>query len=176
VKVVAPPVRQSAPLRPSAHGFQISPVALSVTVPLPLALKRLFGAERGLMILAAAEPADLAAGYRQLAQAWLGQAPGWELVLDQDLDRLPEDLPVWLLGWSNRFLTELAARAPGLDPAQRRLTLVEQVIRGDKVSLTQVEPMNQGGDTSRPMGDQGLGHAGPAQLRPFQRQDQRQGT
>jgi hypothetical protein len=106
------------------------------------------------MVLAAAEPADLAAGYRQLAQAWLGQAPGWELVLDRDLDRLPADRPVWLLGWSNRFLPALAASAPGLDPSQRRLTLVEQVIRGDKVSLTQGEPMNQGGDASRPMGDQ----------------------
>jgi hypothetical protein len=124
------------------------------------------------MVLAAAEPADLAAGYRQLAQAWLGQAPGWELVLD----RLPKDRPVWLLGWSNRFLSALAASAPGLEPSQRRLTLLEQVIRGNKGSLTQDAPMNQGGDASRPMGDQGLGHAGPAQLRPFQRQDQCQGT
>lgn len=120
----------------------------------PPSLSALFGAERGLMVLAAAEPAELATGYRQLAQAWLGQAPGWELVLDRDLERLPEDRPVWLLGWSNRFLPALAARAPGLDPAQRRLTLVEQVVRGDKVSLTQVEPMNQGGDTRRPPGDQ----------------------
>jgi len=120
----------------------------------PPSLSALFGAERGLMVLAAAEPPDLAAGYRQLAQAWLGQAKGWDWVLDQDLERLPEDRPVWLLGWSNRFLPTLAASAPGLDPAQRRLTLFEQIIRGDKLSLTQGEPMNQGGDTSRPLGDQ----------------------
>ncbi len=104
----------------------------------PPSLSALFGAERGLMVLAAAEPTDLAAGYRQLAQAWLGQAKGWDLVLDQDLDRLPEDRPVWLLGWSNRFLTELAARAPGLDPMHRRLTLDDQVIEGDDASLALV--------------------------------------
>lgn len=104
----------------------------------PPSLSALFGAERGLMVLAAAEPTDLAAGYRQLAQAWLGQAKGWDLVLDQDLDRLPADRPVWLLGWSNRFLTELAARAPGLDPMHRRLTLDDQVIEGDDASLALV--------------------------------------
>lgn len=104
----------------------------------PPSLSALFGAERGLMVLAAAEPTDLAAGYRQLAQAWLGQAKGWDLVLDQDLDRLPEDRPVWLLGWSNRFLMELAARAPALDPMHRRLTLDDQVIEGDDASLALV--------------------------------------
>jgi len=113
----------------------------------PPSLSALFGAERGLMVLAAAEPADLAAGYRQLAQAWLGQAPGWELVLDQDLDRLPADRPVWLLGWSNRFLTELAARAPGLDPKHRRLTLDDQVIEGDDASLALVREQ-----AGRPLG------------------------
>jgi hypothetical protein len=106
----------------------------------PPSLSALFGAERGLMVLAAAEPAELAAGYRELAQAWLGQAAGWDLVLDQDLDPLPVDRPVWLLGWSNRFLPALTAREPGLDPKHRRLTL------GD--------PVKQGGDTSPPLGDQ----------------------
>ena len=113
----------------------------------PPSLSALFGADRGLMVLAAAEPADLAAGYRQLAQAWLGQAPGWALVLDQDLDRLPEDRPVWLLGWSNRFLPELVAREPGIDTEHRRLTLGDEVIQGDDASLALVREQ-----AGRPMG------------------------
>ena len=113
----------------------------------PPSLSALFGAERGLMVLAAAEPTDLAAGYRQLAQAWLGQAAGWELVLDQDLDRLPEDRPVWLLGWSNRFLPELVDREPGIDPEHRRLTLGDEVIQGDDASLALVREQ-----AGRPLG------------------------
>ena len=128
----------------------------------PPSLSALFGAERGLMILAAAEPADLAAAYRQLAQAWLGQAPGWDLVLDQNLDRLPADRPVWLLGWSNRFLPDLAASAPGLDPKQRHLTLGDlvnqggnpspalgdQVIQGENASLVREDQVFKGNDAS----------------------------
>ena len=113
----------------------------------PPSLSALFGAERGLMVLAAAEPTDLAAGYRQLAQAWLGQAPGWKLVLDRDLDRLPEDRPVWLLGWSNRFLPELVVREPGIDPEHRRLTLGDDVIQGDDASLALVREQ-----AGRPLG------------------------
>jgi hypothetical protein len=120
----------------------------------PPSLSALFGAERGLMVLAAAEPAELAAGYRQLAQAWLGQAPGWELVRDTDLYPLPADRPVWLLGWSNRFLPALAATAPGLDPTQRRLTLGHPVKQGGDTSPSRGDQGIQGGDTSPFLGDQ----------------------
>ena len=113
----------------------------------PPSLGALFGAERGLMVLAAAEPTDLAAAYRQLAQAWLGQAPGWALVLDQDLDHLPDDRPVWLLGWSNRILPELVAREPGIDSEHRRLTLGDEVIQGDDASVALVREQ-----AGRPLG------------------------
>jgi hypothetical protein len=57
------------------------------------------------------------------------------------------NVPVWLLGWSNRFLPALAAREPGLDPKQRRLTLDDQVIEGDDASLALVREQ-----AGRPLG------------------------
>ena len=113
----------------------------------PPSLSALFGAERGLMVLAAAETPALAAGYRQLASSWLDRAPGWELVRDTDLERLPADRPVWLLGWSNRFLPALTAIDPGIDPGQRRLSLGDQVIDGDDASLALVREQ-----AGRPLG------------------------
>ena len=113
----------------------------------PPSLSALFGAERGLMVLAAGETPALAAGYRHLAASWLDKASGWELVWDTDLDRLPADRPVWLLGWSNRFLPVLTAIAPGIDPAQLRLNLGDQVIEGDDASLALVREQ-----AGRPLG------------------------
>ncbi len=113
----------------------------------PPSLSALFGAERGLLVLAAAEPADLAAAYRQLGKAWIAKEPGWELITDADLDRLPEDRPVWLFGWSNRFLPLLGSPDLGLDIEQHRLTLGDQVVQGDDDSLALVRDQ-----ASRPLG------------------------
>lgn len=113
----------------------------------PPSLSALFGAERGLMVLAAGETPALAAGYRHLAASWLDRASGWELVRDTDLERLPADRPVWLLGWSNRFLPALAAIDPGIDSARRRLTLGDQIIEGEDASLALVREQ-----AGRPLG------------------------
>jgi hypothetical protein len=88
----------------------------------PATLSALFGAERGLIVLPDDDTAD---GYRALANAWAKGAGDWEIVEDGRLAALPEDRPVWLLGWSNRFL---AAFADGqdrfsLDRAARSLRL-----------------------------------------------------
>jgi len=113
----------------------------------PPSLSALFGAERGLIILATAEPAPLAEGYRQLAESWIAKAPGWKLAMDDKLERLPEALPVWLLGWSNLFLPALRATSLGLDQEQRRLELAGQRIAGDDLSLALVREQ-----AGRPLG------------------------
>jgi aminopeptidase N len=93
----------------------------------PPSLSSLFGAARGLIILPAAEAEALASGYRQLAESWTRDAPGWELVRDDEIERLPEDRPVWLLGWRNRFVTALTTQPFGLDPEAHRLELSGQM-------------------------------------------------
>jgi hypothetical protein len=106
----------------------------------PVALSALFGAERGLIVLPAAAPEALAAGYRQLAAAWTQGEKGWRLVEDVDLPELPDDRAVWLLGWENRFLGTLARGQSliALDPAAKSVKLAEAQAAGPKVSAALV--------------------------------------
>ncbi len=117
----------------------------------PVSLSALFGAKQGLMVLPAAKTQEdsvaMTEGYRQLAQHWMRDAKGWELVLDDAIERLPEDRPVWLLGWRNRFLTELVDKPFGLDLAARRFEIDGQVFDGEDTSLALVREV-----AGRPLG------------------------
>ena len=91
----------------------------------PVALSNLFGAETGLMLLPADAPQPLRDGYQALASAWQQGHPGWQVAADDVVDRLPDDRPVWLFGWENRHLGELAAIDSGfaLDTEQQAVSL-----------------------------------------------------
>lgn len=73
----------------------------------PPTLGALFGADRGLILLPAAAAKNMREAYRRLAEQWTRGYPGWRVSLDDALEHLPEDRPVWLLGWDNRFLPTL---------------------------------------------------------------------
>ncbi|MFZ5863893.1 MAG: M1 family metallopeptidase [Nitrospirota bacterium] len=99
---------------------------------LPPALSQLFGAPRVAVIVPAAAPAELRAGYQRLAEAVAHSSEHAEIVSDETLERLPEDRAVWVLGWENRFrsaieraaselpmtLHDSTARVPGADLAR----------------------------------------------------------
>ena len=75
---------------------------------LPVTLDRLFGAERLLIVYAEKGPKAL----RRIAASW---AEGDETVTvksDRQLEQLPEEGAVWLMGWENRLLPELKRRLP----------------------------------------------------------------
>ena len=97
----------------------------------PVTLSRVFGADRGLILTPAAASGPLAEGYRHLAKDWAAGHPGWEVRDDQDLNRLPQDGPLWLLGWENCHLAAFAA-GDGvpfrLDAATRTLELQGQTV------------------------------------------------
>lgn len=106
----------------------------------PATLSALFGADRGLIVLPAGAPQDLTAGYRELAAAWSKGSTGWKIVEDKALNALPEDTPVWLLGWSNRFLKDLGGDPSTftLDPSKRSLALPGEPLTEGDVSVTLV--------------------------------------
>lgn len=104
----------------------------------PVALSNLFGAEAGLMLLPAKAPQALLDGYRALAEAWQQGHPRWRISRDDAIDKLPDDRPVWLFGWENRFVDVLAAAGSGfaLNTVQRSLLLEDDQHKETSVVLT----------------------------------------
>lgn len=74
----------------------------------PPVLNDMFGAARGLILLPAKAPRPLLQAYQQLAKDWKRGQPGLHIIRDDQLDRLPNDRPVWLLGRDNRFIPRLS--------------------------------------------------------------------
>lgn len=73
---------------------------------LPASLGRLFGARQPLLVLPGSAPATLLRAYRLLAAEWT--RGGGETVLDSDVQSISADRPVWVLGWENRFIADVA--------------------------------------------------------------------
>jgi hypothetical protein len=113
---------------------------------LPPALSQLFGASRVLVVLPAAASSDLRTGYQRLAEAVTASSESREIVLDDAIDRLPDDRAVWVMGWDNRFrraITEAAAGLPvtvgdstarvqGMDLARKQHAIVLAAHRAGK--------------------------------------------
>jgi len=75
---------------------------------LPPTLSEALAAERLLIVLPAAAPANLREAYTQLAQAWARESEQISIAWDDKLRELPADRGVWLFGWENRFQSQLA--------------------------------------------------------------------
>lgn len=74
----------------------------------PPALSTIFGAKDQLFVLPATASDDEEDAWRQLAADW-ARPDEPRLVLDSELSALP-DTPAWVLGWDNRFGSEVARR------------------------------------------------------------------
>jgi hypothetical protein len=96
----------------------------------PPSLGQLFGAGSPLLVLPAAAAPDQLEAYRGLARAWGAD----RAVLDEDLQVLPQDRPVWLLGRENRHLPGLAGALADL-PA--RLDGGDLVLGDERVPLAE---------------------------------------
>jgi hypothetical protein len=77
---------------------------------IPPALSQVFGAERVTIVLPSSAPADLLTAYTALAESWKqGEPDRVEVRLDRDVESLPPDRAVWILGWENRHRGEIAS-------------------------------------------------------------------
>ena len=74
---------------------------------IPPSLSEAFGDKRMLFVLPADESPQILEGYQRLAASWKANLPDAAIRLDRDLRALPQDRGVWLLGWRNRFRTDL---------------------------------------------------------------------
>jgi Peptidase family M28/PDZ domain/Peptidase family M1 domain len=89
---------------------------------IPPALSGAFGADKALMVLPSKAGAELLAAYRAMAEEWNhGRTTPMRVVLDSEIEDLPKDEAVWLVGFENRFLAAtrpaLAAYGADLDTA-----------------------------------------------------------
>jgi aminopeptidase N len=69
----------------------------------PPVLSELFGSPRMLFVLPASAPAELLSAYRQLVSQWRAGYDDVTVVLDSELDELPTDTALWIIGWQNRW-------------------------------------------------------------------------
>lgn len=75
---------------------------------IPSALSQGFGAENPLLILPASASKELMQAYQSLAANWQKTQTGsLEIMRDDQLQALPSDRTIWILGWQNKFSDQL---------------------------------------------------------------------
>ncbi|ANM31592.1 hypothetical protein ABI59_21550 [Acidobacteria bacterium Mor1] len=67
----------------------------------PPSIGQLFGAPEVLAVLPSAEGAEQVARYRRLMEGWQADSHAIEIKLDREVESLPGDRPVWVLGVDN---------------------------------------------------------------------------
>ena len=74
---------------------------------IPPALSQAFGSDKALIVLPNKAPKNIQQSYRKLAGFWKESSKKIDIQLDSDIDILPNDRSVWLLGWENRFRSKI---------------------------------------------------------------------
>jgi aminopeptidase N len=88
---------------------------------IPPALSQAFGAEKMLILLPSRAEKALLEAYKGLASSIRGAGPDEvEVRLDKDVDRLPTDRAVTVLGWENVFRDSIIPALSGYDAAVRK--------------------------------------------------------
>lgn len=101
----------------------------------PPALTQILGAAKLGFVLPTAASAEMREGYRQFAQAWpRGASQELTLHWDHELESLPADRTVWLLGWENRLLPAVTTALTAYDVplTQAEIRLQDTLLRRDR--------------------------------------------
>jgi hypothetical protein len=103
----------------------------------PASLGQVFGAVNKTIILPSKTIPELKQAYLRLAQHWAAMDPGIEILEDKDLKELPHDRSIWLLGWENHFLDQVAMALKKQDVKQQddQILIGEQRFKRSEHSL-----------------------------------------
>lgn len=78
----------------------------------PSSLSQLFGGQKSLVILP--QDSTLSASYRAMAEFWsktqAAQGKEMEIILDSEIEKIPVDRPVWVMGFENKFFNQVQIR------------------------------------------------------------------
>jgi len=114
----------------------------------PPAISLVFGAKKSLIVLPANAAPDKLNAYEGLAKNWQSTQQGEiSIEFDKNLESLPKDKSIWLLGWENTFRSEVqkALEIYQLDFEKNKVNVSEQALYEDKNSIILVgrNPQNQ---------------------------------
>ncbi len=104
----------------------------------PPAISSIFGAKQSLIILPANAPLKKLAAYEKLAQHWLRtQKSNISIEYDKNLNALPQNTSLWILGWENKFKADVisALRDYDIKVNGSGIRLSEHTLQSDENSL-----------------------------------------
>jgi len=105
---------------------------------IPAALSLAYGSIEALMVLPFKADKEEVREYFNLITQWRMTMPvAMETVYDNEIDALPTDKTVWVMGWKNRFVDELAPgfEEQGIEADQDKVTLGTQMWNSDEHSI-----------------------------------------
>ncbi|MGD8802824.1 MAG: M1 family aminopeptidase [Gammaproteobacteria bacterium] len=110
----------------------------------PASLGRLFGAKQQVLVMPQGASKDQRKAWRELAAAWTGLYKNVRLVDSNDMNGLPEDAAVWLLGWQNELLERFQQRLTSSTQqlSARAVTINNQRLAADRHTVVLLDPDN----------------------------------
>jgi hypothetical protein len=114
---------------------------------LPPALSQPFGAEKAVILVPAKADQAFRDAYLKFAESWRrSQSGSIEIKLDSEIEALPSDRAVWVLGWENRFFPEIKIALTGYalsaTPNGLRIAQTEAIRDSHTIVLTARHPKN----------------------------------
>jgi hypothetical protein len=114
----------------------------------PPSISQMFGAKSVVILLPATARDRVRRGYQRLAHSWkMSQQGEVEIKWDNEVDALPNDRAVWLLGWENRFqhkaLSQLRRYNLVMTSAMARIDRIQIPRRGHSLVLAARHPGNK---------------------------------
>ena len=114
---------------------------------IPPALSQVFGAKKLTIVLPSSASDTLINAFQELAQAWRESGPDEvKVVSDSEMHTLPSDASVVILGWENRFLSEMFPQLAkyGVRVEHDSLTIGENRVpkMGHSTAMTVRHPKN----------------------------------
>ncbi len=131
---------------------------------IPVTLSRFFGGERTMLILPSAASRSVLDAWRRLASQWAaGRKDQWRIVMDNEIEALPTQGAVLVLGADNRLLSSALANSSAVEWSDGRIVIEGQTLAREGKSIVLALP-GRGGErnpvvvvaTDRPRAIDGL--------------------
>lgn len=118
----------------------------------PSSLGRFFGAKQQLLVIPGTADKNMIDAWEELARQWNRTYGNVAVIQDNEIDSLPTDQPVWLLGWENKFLHDSAQRFSSfvyeLSTSEKKLTVSNNNFSKEQHALVVMDVDN----TKKPFG------------------------